>query len=64
MIYKNEYIRVFAKIGDWYVIQTNGDYIGMVSSKYVKLIYQKAIIQIIKIPIIQQTIQQQIMEAV
>lgn len=40
MIYKNEYIRVFAKIGDWYVIQTNGDYIGMVSAKYVKLIYK------------------------
>lgn len=39
MIYKNEYIRIFAKIGDWYVIQTDGDYIGMVSSKYVKLIY-------------------------
>lgn len=42
MIYKNEYIRVFAKIGDWYVIQTNGDYIGMVNSKYVKLIYPKS----------------------
>ena len=42
MIYKNAYIRVFAKIGDWYVIQTNGDYIGMVSSKYVKLIYPKS----------------------
>ena len=42
MIYKNEYIRVFAKIGDWYVIQTNGDYIGMVSSRYVKLIYPKS----------------------
>ena len=39
LIYKNEYIRVFAQIGDWYVIQTNGDYIGMVSKKYVKLIY-------------------------
>ena len=39
MVYKNEYIRIFAKIGDWYVIQTNSDYIGMVSSKYVKLIY-------------------------
>jgi len=36
---KNEYIRIFAKIGDWYVIQTNTDYIGAVSSKYVKLIY-------------------------
>ena len=38
-IYKNEYIRIFAQIGDWYVIQTNNDYIGMVSKKYVKLIY-------------------------
>ena len=39
LVYKNEYIRLFAKIGDWYVIQTDEDYIGMVSSKYVKLIY-------------------------
>ena len=36
---KNEYIRIFAKIGDWYVIQTDNDYVGTVSSKYVKLIY-------------------------
>lgn len=39
LVYRNEYIRLFAKIGDWYVIQTNADYIGCVSSKYVKLIY-------------------------
>lgn len=39
IVYKNEYIRVFAQIGDWYVIQTNSDYVGMVSKKYVKLIY-------------------------
>lgn len=39
LVYKNEYIRLFAKIGDWYVIQTDDDYVGMVSSKYVKLIY-------------------------
>ena len=39
MIYKNEYIRIFAKIGDWYVVQTDNDYLGAVSSKYVKLIY-------------------------
>lgn len=37
-VYKNEYIRVFAKIGDWYVIQTSTDQIGAVSSKYVKAI--------------------------
>ena len=36
---KNEYIRVFAGIGDWYVIQTEGDYIGAVSKKYIKAIY-------------------------
>ena len=36
---KKEYIRIFAKIGDWYVVQTNNDYLGAVSSKYVKLIY-------------------------
>lgn len=36
MIYKNEYVRVFAKVGDWYVIQTNSDLIGAVSKKYIK----------------------------
>lgn len=36
---KNEYIRIFAKINDWYVIQTDNNYIGAVSAKYVKLIY-------------------------
>lgn len=36
---KNQYIRIFAKIGDWYVVQTDNDYLGAVSSKYVKLIY-------------------------
>ena len=39
VVYKNEYIRIFAKIGDWYVVQTDNDYLGAVSSKYVKLIY-------------------------
>ena len=38
-VYKNQYIRLFAKIGDWYVVQTDNDYIGVVSSKYIKLIY-------------------------
>ena len=38
-IYKNEYIRVFAKVGDWYVIQTDKDFIGAVSTNYVKPIY-------------------------
>lgn len=38
-VYKNEYVRIFAKIGDWYVIQTNSDYIGAASSKYIRLVY-------------------------
>ena len=36
---KNEYIRVFAGVGDWYVVQVEGDYIGAVSKSYVKPIY-------------------------
>lgn len=36
---KNEYIRVFAGVGDWYIIQTDQNYIGAVSKKYVKAIY-------------------------
>ncbi len=36
---KNEYIRVFAGVGNWYIIQTNSDHIGAVSKEYVKAIY-------------------------
>lgn len=36
---KNEYIRVFAGIGDWYVVQLDSNYIGAVSKKYIKPIY-------------------------
>ncbi len=36
---KNEYIRIFAGVGDWYIVQVEGDYIGAVSKKYVKPIY-------------------------
>lgn len=38
-VYKNEFIRVFAKVGDWYVIQTEDDIIGAVSKDYVRPIY-------------------------
>ena len=34
LVYKNEYVRVFAKVGDWYVIQTESDLVGAVSKKY------------------------------
>ena len=36
---KNEYIRVFAGVGDWYIVQVEGDYVGAVSKRYVKAIY-------------------------
>lgn len=36
---KNEYIRVFAGVGNWYIVQVEGDYVGAVSQKYVKPIY-------------------------
>lgn len=36
---KNEYIRVFAGVGKWYIVQVEGDYIGAVSKEYVKAIY-------------------------
>ena len=36
---KNEYIRIFAGMGSWYIVQIEGDYIGAVSQKYVKPIY-------------------------
>lgn len=39
---KNEYIRVFAGVGDWYIVQVEGDYIGAVSKKYIKPIYPSA----------------------
>ena len=31
---KNEYIRVFAGVGDWYIVQIEGDYVGAVSKKF------------------------------
>ena len=38
---KNEYIRVFAGVGDWYIVQVEGDYVGAVSKKYVKFYLEK-----------------------
>lgn len=36
---KDEYVRVFAGVGNWYIVQVDGDYIGAVSQKYIKPIY-------------------------
>ncbi|MFQ6943668.1 MAG: CAP domain-containing protein [Clostridia bacterium] len=39
---KNEYIRVFAGVGEWYIVQTDSDYVGAVSRKYVRAIYSSS----------------------
>ena len=39
---KNEYIRVFAGVGNWYIVQVEGDYVGAVSKQYVKAIYSNS----------------------
>lgn len=39
---KHEYIRVVAGIGDWYIVQIEGDYVGAVSKKYIKPIYSNS----------------------
>ena len=36
-----DYINVFAKIGDWYIIQTLDDIVGAVSSQYIDAIYDE-----------------------
>ena len=41
IIYKSEYVRIFAQIGDWFVIQTDNDYVGLVNREYIKLIYEQ-----------------------
>ena len=38
-VYKNSYIRVFAGVGNWYIVQIEGDYIGAVDKSYVRAIY-------------------------
>ena len=38
-VYKNSYIRVFAGVGNWYIVQIEGDYVGAVNKSYVKAIY-------------------------
>lgn len=37
--YKDQYIRVFAGVGNWYIVQIEGDYVGAVSKDYIKPIY-------------------------
>lgn len=35
LLNKNEYVRIFGKIGDWYIVQNEENQIGTVHSKYI-----------------------------
>ena len=37
MLTKNEYIRIYGKIGDWYIVQNDNNTVGTVHSKYITL---------------------------
>lgn len=47
-IYRDEYIDVFAKVGDWYIIQTDSNLIGAVSSEYIDAVYDENEVTIVK----------------
>ena len=36
-----DYINVFAKVGDWYIVQTTDNVVGAVSCKYIEAIYDE-----------------------
>jgi len=40
-LHKDEYIDVFAKVGEWYIIQTDNNVIGAVSSNYIEAVYDE-----------------------
>lgn len=47
-VYKDEYINVFARVGDWYIIQTDSSLIGAVSSEYVDAVYDENEVAVVK----------------
>jgi uncharacterized YkwD family protein len=44
-IYKDDYISVFAKVGDWYIIQTDSNIIGAVHGDYIEAVYDENEVQ-------------------
>lgn len=40
-IYKGEYVDVFAKVGNWYIVKTDSDLVGAVSSDYLEAVYNE-----------------------
>ena len=40
-IYKDDYVDVFAKVGNWYIVKTDDDSVGAVSSDYIEAVYDE-----------------------
>lgn len=40
-LYKGEYIDVFAKVGNWYIVQTDSNLVGAVSADYIDAVYDE-----------------------
>lgn len=40
-LYKGSYVDVFAKVGNWYIIKTDDDLVGAVSSDYLEAVYDE-----------------------
>ena len=40
-IYKDDYVDVFAKVGNWYIVKTDDDLVGAVSSDYIEAVYDE-----------------------
>lgn len=41
-LYKGDYVDVFAKVGSWYIIKTDNDLVGAVSSDYLEAVYDES----------------------
>lgn len=41
-LYKGDYVDVFAKVGSWYIIKTDDDLVGAVSSDYLEAVYDES----------------------
>lgn len=41
LLNRNEYVRIFGKIGDWYIVQNEENQIGTVHSKYINLVNEQ-----------------------
>lgn len=41
-LYKGDYVDVFAKVGNWYIIKTDNDLVGAVSGDYIEAVLDES----------------------